>query len=385
LAFADSVFSDLTALLQAAIASEVMAEAPRGDDGSELGALEPLVVELALPQPARRTPQTSVAMSHVDLHRIIGSPLVGYLTRDALVALRSRNATGIHSRRLVRIEFTRLCLRVVLAELCQWARPGPRRAWATVFAMPVTLERRALAVVGEVIGLLDLDELCHGMIRALRQAVPAEWCSLNELPADLPHTVSLAYPEIPAELHVAFAEYALQNPLVDYYLRTKVGRAVRFSDLITRRELHRLDLYREVYEPLGVEYQIAFTLPSASQRVLGIALSRAKRDFTATERDLLNLLRPYMIQAYRNALAYTELARGAGRQIVLADLRPLGLTDRQAEVLRLVAMGRSDKAAADTLGIGIRTVQKHLEHCYRILEVSDRSRAAQLAWETASN
>ena len=62
---------------------------------------------------------------------------------------------------------------------------------------------------------------------------------------------------------------------------------MRFSDLVTRRELHRLDLYREVYRPLGVEYQIAFTLPASPRQLLGISLSRATRDFTAIERDLL--------------------------------------------------------------------------------------------------
>jgi DNA-binding CsgD family transcriptional regulator len=236
-----------------------------------------------------------------------------------------------------------------------------------------------------VIGLLDLEELCHGMLRALREALPAEWSALHELPANLPHTISLTEPPAPPEEHAIFAKYGLQNPLAAYYMQTNNGRAMRFSDLVTRRELHRLDLYRELYQPLGVEYQIAFTLPSASHQVLGIALSRAKRDFTATERDLLNLTRPYLIQAYRNALAHTELSRGAGRQIVLDDLRALGLTARQAEVLRLVAMGRSDQDAAAALGIGVRTAQKHLQHCYRVLGVSDRSQAAGLAWETAGS
>jgi DNA-binding CsgD family transcriptional regulator len=235
-----------------------------------------------------------------------------------------------------------------------------------------------------VIGLLDLEELCHGMLRALREAVPAEWCALNELPADLPHTISLTEPEVPRELHVAFARYGLQNPLAAYYLGTMDGRAMRFSDLLTRRELHRLDLYREVYRPLGVEYQIAFTLPSSAHQVLGIALSRGKRDFTATERTLLNLARPYLIQAYRNALAHTALTHGAGRQIVVSDLLALGLTRRQAEVLRLVSMGRSDQDAAAALGITVRTAQKHLEHCYRTLAVNDRSQAARLAWNAAA-
>lgn len=249
--------------------------------------------------------------------------------------------------------------------------------------MPTGLERRVLGLIGEVVGLLDVEELCHGLLPALLEAVPAEWCAINELPADLPHTVSVSEPAAPAEIHAAFARYGAENPLVEYYLRTHDGRAMRFSDLITRRDLHRMDLYREVYRPLGVEYQIAFTLPSAHRRVLGIALSRAKRDFTAGERDLLNLARPYLIQAYRNALDYTQLARGAGHQMMAEDLRSLGLTQRQAEVLRLVAMGNSDQDAAAALGIGTRTAQKHMQHCYRALEVTDRSQAARLAWGVA--
>jgi DNA-binding CsgD family transcriptional regulator len=246
--------------------------------------------------------------------------------------------------------------------------------------MAAGLERRALALIGEVIGLLDLEELCAGLVRALRETVPAEWCALNELPADLPRTVSIAEPEVSEEIHLLFARYGAENPLVEHYVRTRDGRATRFSDVLTRRELHRLALYREVYRPLGVEYQIAFTLPSSSERTLGIALSRGKRDFTASERELLNLVRPYLIQAYRNALAHTELGRGAGRQILIADLLALGLTRRQSEVLRLVAMGRSDGDAASALGIGVRTAQKHLELCYRKLSASGRSEAAQIAW-----
>ena len=238
-----------------------------------------------------------------------------------------------------------------------------------------------------MIGLLDLDELCHGLLRALREAVPAEWCALNELPAALPHTVSITEPEVPPGMHVAFARYGGQNPVVEYYLKTGDGRAMRFSDLITRRELHRLTLYREVYRPLGVEYQIAFTLPSSYQRVLGIALSRAKRDFTHTERDLLNLTRPYLIQVYRNALAHARSLHGAraGRSSSRTCARSASPSG-QAEVLGLVAMGsRQTIAAATALGIGIRTAQKHLEHCYRTLSVSGRSQAAQLAWAAARN
>jgi len=240
-----------------------------------------------------------------------------------------------------------------------------------------------LSLLGEVVGLLELDELSHGLLRALREAIPSDFCAIHELPADLPHTISLSDPPVPAQLHHLFARYAPQNPIADYFLRTRDGRATRFSDLITRDQLHQLDLYREVYRPLAVEYQIAFTLPSGAERILGVALSRGKRDFTAGERDLLNLARPYLIQAYRNALAYTDLMRAAGPMIDSVALQLLGLTERQAEVLRLVAMGYSSERAATALGISVRTAQKHLERCYRALNVNSRSEAARVAWATA--
>jgi DNA-binding CsgD family transcriptional regulator len=233
--------------------------------------------------------------------------------------------------------------------------------------------------------LLDLDEFCECLLRSLREAVPAEWCALDEVPADLPRTISLSDPPIPPEMHQihqTFARLASQNPIAAHFLRTHEGRATRFSDLLTRRELHRLEIYREVYGPLGVEYQIAFTLPSGSERVLGVALSRGHRDFTAYERDLLNLSRPYLIQIYRNALTHT---RPKAPRIDLANLRAQGLTEREADVLGLLATGHSAREAAATLEISPRTVQKHLEHCYRKLGVSTRTQATRIAWLATGN
>ena len=156
-------------------------------------------------------------------------------------------------------------------------------------------------------GLLDLEELCHGLIEALHEVIPVDMVAISEVPADLPHTISISVPPVPEEMHVAFARHAGENPLVRRYAETRDGRAFRFSDVITRRELHRLEIYREVYRPLGVEYQIAFTLPGNGERVL----SRGARDFSASNRDLLNMARPYLIQAYRNAVDHTRLARAA--------------------------------------------------------------------------
>src|SRR5580765_6366799 len=58
--------------------------------------------------------------------------------------------------------------------------------------------------------------------------------------------------------------------------------------------------------------------------------------------------------------------------------RAPALTDRQTQILGLVAAGLTDLAVAHRLRITARTVGKHLEHIYRRLGVDNRTSAA--AW-----
>jgi len=53
-----------------------------------------------------------------------------------------------------------------------------------------------------------------------------------------------------------------------------------------------------------------------------------------------------------------------------------GLTQRELEIARLVARGRSDKAVAKELDIARRTVSTHLSNVYRKLELGSRGELA---------
>jgi LuxR family maltose regulon positive regulatory protein len=63
--------------------------------------------------------------------------------------------------------------------------------------------------------------------------------------------------------------------------------------------------------------------------------------------------------------------------------QPLGepLTDRELEVLRLVTIGQSNEAIAETLVISIETVKKHLKNIYGKLDVHSRVEATNRARE----
>ena len=60
---------------------------------------------------------------------------------------------------------------------------------------------------------------------------------------------------------------------------------------------------------------------------------------------------------------------------------PLGLSDRQVEVLRLVANGASNRAIAEQLYISPRTAEHHVQDVYSKIGVSSRAAAALFAME----
>ena len=77
----------------------------------------------------------------------------------------------------------------------------------------------------------------------------------------------------------------------------------------------------------------------------------------------------------------TSLLLEEKRSFTPFDLRSLGLTPRQSEVLFWISKGKTDDAIAELIGAGRRTVEKHLENIYQKLGVETRTSAAMAAVE----
>ena len=56
------------------------------------------------------------------------------------------------------------------------------------------------------------------------------------------------------------------------------------------------------------------------------------------------------------------------------------LTDREMEILRLIAAGKNNKAIADKLVISEKTVKSHITNIFSKLHLRDRTEAAVYAW-----
>jgi DNA-binding NarL/FixJ family response regulator len=55
------------------------------------------------------------------------------------------------------------------------------------------------------------------------------------------------------------------------------------------------------------------------------------------------------------------------------------LTDREKQVLKLVAEGRSNKEVAETLGISVKTAMSHREHAMEKLDLHNRTDLVRFA------
>jgi DNA-binding CsgD family transcriptional regulator/PAS domain-containing protein len=210
--------------------------------------------------------------------------------------------------------------------------------------------RAVLNVVGEANDAQDLAEYRAVVTASLLRLVPAEFSAYNEMRGAGTVVAAISEPPILEPwAHEAWGRYGAQNPLFQRFLETRDGRAYRFSDVIAPADLHRLELYRALYQRLGVEHQVAFILPSTADLVVAIALSRGAVDFSVRECDMLNLARPHLAQAFRNArlrerAAQTVVAlrRGldaGGEAIVVLDDQGLVMLASSPALALLAAAG----------------------------------------------
>ncbi|MDA8170679.1 MAG: LuxR C-terminal-related transcriptional regulator [Nitrospiraceae bacterium] len=328
----------------------------------------------------------------------------------------------------------------------------------------------------EVYALRNLDEFGTGLIRALPRLFSCDIYSYNEVNPERQRLSVVMDPDIiPAANLRIFEKYMNQHPLINHYRQTGDGRALKISDFLGRRRFHRLDLYNEYYRVHKIESQLAVVMPAPAPLVVGVVLNRSGHDFSERERLRLEILRPHLAAAYRNAEVFTALRESpvCGRKVVVFEIkggrasmiageagqwlaeyfgrpvrpdekglpedlvqwikeeeisragtgrppcapqaltlrskrgflavrllpgapsvlvmeekrtggRPeeltaLGLTGKEAEILKWLNLGKTNREIAAIAGISHRTVKKHLEHIYAKLGVKTRTAAAGMA------
>lgn len=199
----------------------------------------------------------------------------------------------------------------------------------------------ALAFVREAGDAPDSHGFQRHVLTELPRLVSTTMISYNDISPDGDPVLLLDPPDEWTEQRARdFVRLAGEHPLIAHYHRTGDTRPMKISDLMGLREFKRTELYRTVYGPMGVAYQMAVTLPAAPGTVVGIALNRDRRDFGERDRAMLELLRPHLAQMRRDAAI-----RDAARLLESIVDRALGGRDRAA-----VSVGRAGTVSFATTG-----------------------------------
>jgi hypothetical protein len=219
-----------------------------------------------------------------------------------------------------------------VASIPHWSYLGPR-----VERLRHSDLRRVLDFVAEAetAALSDRRQITDLVVVGLGRLVPSDVTLVTDSVAHPSETTTTATdPRLPVLRRRESGLWVTclrQHPSVVHYDRTGDGRAIRFSDLLSRRAYHRLPLYQYFFRPFAIEYKLDVRLrPGAGHMDLGWC--RERRDFDDAERALVDVLAPYLSAIFRRADAGT----------VADDLRDaFGLTHREAEVLALVTRAKS--------------------------------------------
>jgi len=123
---------------------------------------------------------------------------------------------------------------------------------------------------------------------------------------------------------------------------------------------------------LPVGNQVAFSVPFGADQALCVAVYRKGRDFSAAELDRLDALRRLLVAGAVQFVHRDRLVPGTAAAAGAATDR---LSFRESAVLSLVASGLGNDQIGRRLGISTRTVQKHLEHVYAKIGVTNRTQA----------
>ncbi len=160
----------------------------------------------------------------------------------------------------------------------------------------------------------------------------------------------------------ALAEIAAQLPdvaVLDYRLPGLDGIAVIHA--ITRDGLPTRALLLSAHNESTLVYE---------------ALQTGAAGFLSKEAEREQIVDAVLAVARGESVLSAEVAAGLVGEIRLraANDAPV-LTDREREILRLIADGKSFPEIASELYLGVTTVKTHVQHIYDKLHVSDRAAA----------
>jgi DNA-binding CsgD family transcriptional regulator len=138
----------------------------------------------------------------------------------------------------------------------------------------------------------------------LQNFIPTDYNSWKEISFQrVPRVAAIFSPHNPsaASLLPVFQRHFGHHPICDHWRRSGQHQgAYSWTDVTTRTDFERQELYNDFYRPLGIQHQLVVALDVQPSRLIYLALNRARSPFKEQERVLLSTIQPHVFQALRH-------------------------------------------------------------------------------------
>lgn len=225
-------------------------------------------------------------------------------------------------------------------------------------AMPVDRVQARLRLAFDILGSSWMDQ--RGQV-------------LTQMVHDPPHLLD-AYLPLVAEFMAG--QYRDCHPLTVWYATepgTTPQTCGRVPDGLVPAK--RRAILMDPLVGIGAEQQLTLYYRRDCAAATFFVLARGGRDFDDDDLTLAGYVQRSLVTLDRQ----TRVLRAAEDEGGNGCRPDLGLTGRELAVLQLLSDGLSARQTARRLACSPRTVEKHLQHAYRKLEVRDRVNAIRVA------
>jgi DNA-binding CsgD family transcriptional regulator len=181
-----------------------------------------------------------------------------------------------------------------------------------------------------------------------------------------------------------FDRHFNEHPLVRFHAHAGGRTTHRISDSIPFARFRNTSLFNEYYRRVGIDHAVALPVFVDERLLVSFVLNRVRSDFTDREVAWLDNVRAALAALYRNARLLQVAQALEHDPATLSDTRleRWRLTPREREMLRFVALGKTDREIGVLAGVSVRTVHKHLQRVYEKLGVETRTAAVMRVMRT---
>lgn len=180
------------------------------------------------------------------------------------------------------------------------------------------------------------------------------------------------------EKYVQYFQY--RDPITHRLAQRRCATLV--DEIMPHNHLRKTEFFNDFLLADGLYYGVNLHLYHYNKNIgdLRIWRKRSRSYFDTSAQTILELLKPHLIQAIHNIRRLRNIATIPPQEDRYMALKSrYALTDREADIARLLMEGESDDEVASVLNISVGTVRTHVKHIYAKTGVHSRRKLQSVA------